>query len=160
MDIYVTLRNIGISSRKYPAEMVPLAQEIYNLWQDMKTDEAKSLCAQYGISSPYAAGTILSSQKYKDTYEIPCCAVSFGDVSFVTAAYEMFSTAQLAVKAGTPFKMTFVLTCSQEAHGYMPTEDAFPHGGYEVDTTHYVQGTAEALRDTYLDMLNTLYSER
>jgi hypothetical protein len=153
-------RTYTAATKKHPFELVKKAEEIVALWQAMKTDEAKALCRQYGISSPYAASAVIASQSYADTYDIECCALSFGDVSFITAGYEMFSTIQLAIKAATPYKMTFILTCSQEKHGYMPTADVFPNGGYEVDTCRYVAGTAEALRDTYLEQLDLLYSER
>jgi hypothetical protein len=41
----------------------------------------------------------------------------------------------------------------------MPSSSAYDYGCYESDTSRYEQGTAEAVRDTFLDMLKGLRGE-
>ena len=89
--------------------------------------------------------------------EIPVYAVSLGDLAFVTVPFEMFDTNGMQIKEGSPFSMTFVLTCANNNLSYLPSETAFKHGGYAVDVTLFQRGTAEALVDSYLSMLDTLY---
>ncbi len=117
---------------------------------------AKELCAQYGFGSAYAAGSVISKASRGETETMLICALSFGDIAFVTAGYEMFSTTQQEIKAASPFRMTFVLSCSQEAHGYMPSYQSYLNGRYERDQCRYELGTAEQLRDEFIGMLNEL----
>ena len=39
--------------------------------------------------------------------------------------------------------MTFTLAYANGALGYMPAEEIFPHGGYEVYVSRFAQGTPE-----------------
>ena len=112
----------------------------------------------YGIHSPYHANAIISkaNKGTSDSFEI--FAVSFGDVGFACAPYEMFDTNGTFIKENSPFPITFVAECANGANGYFPSEIAWDNNGYEVDTCKYMKGTAEALADRYVAMLETLYN--
>jgi hypothetical protein len=69
----------------------------------------------------------------------------------------MFDTNGMQIKEGSPFSMTFVLTCANNNLSYLPSDLAFQHGGYAVDVTLFTRGTAEELVTSYLGMLNDLY---
>jgi hypothetical protein len=57
--------------------------------------------------------------------------------------------------------MTIIATISNKTNGYFPSDFAFTvSGGYEVDTTSYVGGTAERLADQYLTMLGEMYNNK
>jgi hypothetical protein len=57
------------------------------------------------------------------------------------------------VKDNSPFNVTFVITGNLI---YIPQEYAFAYRSYEADTTYFEEGTAEALADEYVNMLNSL----
>ena len=59
---------------------------------------------------------------------IPYDVVTVGDISFVTAIYEMFDTNAMAIKENTPYEMTFVLTLTNGRGGYMPTQQCWEYG--------------------------------
>jgi aromatic ring hydroxylase len=40
------------------------------------------------------------------------------------------------------------------AFGYVPTAEAFPHGGYEVLVSRYTQGTGEEFANEQIRLLN------
>jgi hypothetical protein len=87
-------------------------------------------------------------------------AFSFGDVAGIVVPYEMFDTNGMQIKEGSPFGTTFVLTCAINSLSYLPSDLAFQHGGYAVDVTLFVRGTAEALVESYLGMLDTLHNDQ
>ena len=88
--------------------------------------------------------------------DIPISAVSMGDVGFVSAPYEMFDANGVQIKEGSNFKMTFVCAYANGDYGYIPSSLAHSHGGYEVFSCCFVQGTGEALADKMISMLNEL----
>lgn len=89
--------------------------------------------------------------------DITMGAFSMGDLAFVTAPYEMFCENGMDIKKGSPFKMTFVSTCTNGALSYIPSIATFEYGGYEVEMTKFVAGTAEKLADGYISMLKQIY---
>ena len=92
--------------------------------------------------------------------EISLYAISLGDLAFVTVPFEMFDTNGMQIKERSPFSTTFVLSCSNNSLSYLPSDLAFQHGGYAVDVTLFVRGTAEALVESYVGMLDSLYSSQ
>ena len=117
--------------------------------------EVTTLGAEHGIhlNSPYHAGAVASRASMGNYSEFDISAYSFGDVGFVAAPYEMFDTNGKYIKETSPFAMTIVAELANGSNGYFPSEFAFGYGGYEVDTTKYVCGTAEELADSFVSML-------
>ena len=111
-------------------------------------------CKVQVLSNTFA-GT--SKEDESKTIDIPMYAFSIGDVAFITAPYEMFCENGKAIKDGSPFSMTFIASCSNGSLSYMPSAPTFAYGGYEVESTQFVSGTAEKLVDTYISMLNELH---
>ena len=139
--------------------LVSLAREAQTLWAE--TNDIMTVTnayQQYGINGPYHANAIVSkaSKGKSDSFEI--FAVSFGDVGFACAPYEMFDTNGTFIKENSPFPVTFVAECANGANGYFPSELAWDNNGYEVDTCKYMKGTAEKLADRYVAMLESLYN--
>ena len=141
--------------------LVSYAKEAQALWSE--TNDIMTVTnayIQYGINGPYHANAIVSkaAKGSSDSFEI--FAVSFGDVGFACAPYEMFDTNGTFIKDNSPFPITFVAECANGANGYFPSELAWDNNGYEVDTCRYMKGTAEALADRYVAMLETLYNAK
>ena len=139
--------------------LVSLAREAQTLWGETNDIMiVTNAYVQYGINGPYHANAIVSkaSKGKSDSFEI--FAVSFGDVGFACAPYEMFDTNGTFIKENSPFPVTFVAECANGSNGYFPSENSWDNGGYEVDTCKYMKGTAEKLADRYVAMLDSLYN--
>ena len=122
------------------AEQIAHAQEIMSLPEN--SVEYQTLLAKYGLTSREAEGINRRSHKGK-TVDVPFTAISFGDIGFASAPYEMFDTNGKEVRDGSPFKMTFVLSYTNGGFGYVPSALAFPNKGYEVYITWFAEGSAE-----------------
>lgn len=135
------------------------ATKIREIWTSTNNwDQAMAAAPDAGIESPYHAGAIISrSKKTEPTLALELNAIRIGPLAFVTAPDELFDVTAVAVKEGSPFDTTFVMTCTNGLHNYIAAEYAFQgRGVYEVHNRSFVQGTAEELADNFLEMLNTL----
>ena len=52
--------------------------------------------------------------------------------------------------------MTFIITCSEGAKGYLPSELGVQIGTYESCVTEFEYGTAEKLADDFVNMLTEM----
>jgi hypothetical protein len=145
--------------------MAGVCRDLRDRWNkgEITYADVTELGKAYGLSlnSPYHAGAIANRANMDSSASFPIWAYSFGDVGFVAAPYEMFDTNGMFIKENSPFKMTIIATISNKTNGYFPSEFAFTvSGGYEVDTTSYVGGTAERLADQYVEMLTQQFNNK
>jgi neutral ceramidase len=77
------------------------------------------------------------------TAEIQIIAV--GDIALVGVPGECFTSLGQQIKQGSPFRHTHVLTFANGNVGYIPTREAYPRGGYEVDIAHRYYGYSAPL---------------
>ena len=140
-------------------EYLTIADEVNSVWVSTNNKkEAMAKAAGYPIYSVYHASRIRENSRLGPTSEIPMVTFSFGDVSGIVMAYEMFDTNGMFIKENTPFEMTFLVGYAYPGSlGYIPSAIAWEHGGYECDNSTFVAGTAEKLADQYLAMLNELH---
>lgn len=135
------------------------ASQVYNHWKDTN-DYAGAMKLAEGteIMSPYHAMSIVSrSQNNSEGRTLEMNAISIGSVGFITAPYEMFDVNGMAIKDGSPFDTTFIMTCSNGHHDYIAASYAFENGGsYEVHNRVLGKGTAEDLQEQYIAMLKEL----
>ena len=130
------------------------AQEIKALNRYDGDAEVYAIAAKYGFESAKEVDAIVSrNTNYGETKNHLIGAISFGDLAFVAAPYEMFDTNGMEIKEGSPFNMTFVLTNAGGAGAYIPSALAVPNGGYEVYTTVDEFGTAERMVSEFLAIL-------
>ena len=52
--------------------------------------------------------------------------------------------------------MTFICTNANESHSYIPTREAYEYGCYESYVSYFAKGTAEAVGEKYVEMLDGL----
>ena len=150
--IKVSASSYKVYVRKDDAETVKKAKEFESLKEG--SSEYKALLDKYGFNSKYEVEAINKRANSGESEIFYLSAFSFGDLGFVSVPYEMFDTNGVQIKEGSPMKMTFVLTNANGWAGYIPDENAIPHGGYEVYMTKYAFGTAERIVDELLKMLN------
>lgn len=138
--------------------------EMLAIYQDViargGTDDEAELATNGIINSNWEVISMGARSRNTDkTTDLSILALSIGDLSFIGAPYEMFDTNGMYIKEHTPFDMTFILCYCNDGHGYIASDYAFEYGCYEVDTRDFVRGTAEALADEYVSMLNELKGE-
>ena len=139
-------------------DLVEIAQVYYDHWTTAhEWDTVAGEALAYGINSGYHAGSILSHSKLPETWDVGLKGFCIGDVAFIMAPYEMFSTNGQNIKNDSPFAMTFVVTCANGNEGYMPTWEAFAYDCYESNVCKFESGIAEALEEACLDLLQRLY---
>jgi len=83
-------------------------------------------------------------------------AFCIGDVGFVTVPFEMFDNTGKDIKGASPFETTIVITYANGRSGYLPSQEVWEYGAYELTICYYKQGTAEEVVQQLLSMLNDL----
>ncbi len=93
------------------------------------------------------------------TVPIEIRALRIGDAVLVSAPMEIFSATGLAIRAASPFPVTFVGGYTNGTEGYLPPADCYAEGGYEVELACYVAKNAEAVfRQTAIDLVRALHA--
>jgi neutral ceramidase len=86
---------------------------------------------------------------------------TIGDsIALPTVPGEPFCEIGMAVKAGSPFAHTLFTGYSNIGWAYIPTADAYPLGGYEVEITPFAPEAADMVVKGSLALLNQLAAER
>ena len=83
-----------------------------------------------------------------------------GDLGIVALPGEIFVELGLDIKKRSPFKHTLILTLSNNALGYIPNEDAFQYGAYEVEVSNVAAGQGELLVESAVAQLLALKKEK
>lgn len=86
-------------------------------------------------------------------------AVRIGDVAIVGVPAEFFTKLGLDIKNRSPFRHTYIAELANDWIGYVPDQDAFKLGGYQVWTgfhSYCEPGTGERIVDAAVEMLNAL----
>jgi len=81
-----------------------------------------------------------------------------GDVAFLGLGGEVVNEIGRAIEAASPFPHTLVITHSNGAAGYLPTREAYPEGGYDVETSPFAPAAAEKVVEEALRLLRGLRS--
>ena len=69
---------------------------------------------------------------HADDDDIPITTFTCGEIAFVAVAAECFTEAGLRIRESSPYKQTLIATNTNGWVGYIPTEEAYAQGGYEV----------------------------
>ena len=139
------------------ASLVEKCEEINNEWLE-KADRnlSNKRAREIGLNSIYAVRGVLMRQTLPESEKMYLHAFRVGDLGFVTAPYEMFGTNGMFIKEYSPYAMTFVVSCANNAQAYLASDLAFTHGCYEVDTRRFPRGTAEKCAETFVEMLKEI----
>ena len=134
------------------------AKEVANYWASTN-DLAGSvkLAQENEMNSPYHANGIISKANKPKTMDMKIYVLSFGDVAFVFAPYEMYDTQGTYIKGNSPYDMTFISTCANESFSYIPDEAGHDYNSYEANAGYFVRGTAEQLAEEYVSLLKQIH---
>jgi hypothetical protein len=98
-----------------------------------------------------------------DTCSIAVGAMRIGPAVFLLSQGEVFIEYQIRAKRSCPDKTVFFMAYTNGLKGYIPTEEAFRHKGYEVDQAYvYTEEPSPLTPDTdhiYMNALNDLLRE-
>ena len=78
------------------------------------------------------------------------------DTALVTLPHEIFTELGIAIKAGSPFRRTMVVSLANDLDFYLPTRRAFEEGNYEPTTCPLLPGCGERLVAAAVKLLNEL----
>ncbi|HHW49204.1 MAG TPA: hypothetical protein GXX14_11415 [Clostridiaceae bacterium] len=120
---------INLPLRKISKEEIDKAQKLI----EERGDYIPSLLD--GVPDEVYAREIIKLSKIKDKYvETQIHAVRIGDSVIATLPGEVFAEFGLRIKKESPFKNTLVFGLANDCVGYVPTNEAFDEGGYEIKT--------------------------
>ena len=86
-----------------------------------------------------------------------------GNVALVGVPGELFTELGIQIKRRSPFRYTYVVGLANDWIGYIPDQEAFNLGGYQVWTGFHSfveKGTGEALVEKAVQLLSDLYSRQ
>ncbi len=148
--------------RKDDAATVALASAIYNEKDPVKKQQL--LANQSTFVNASAAESCVYRNLNKSIGEkisMRFSAISFGEIGFAGAPYEMFHQNGIQLREKSPFKMTFVCGYTNGSHGYVPAWECTVSGSqydvsgcYENYVSRVVDGSGEEFRDELLRLLN------
>jgi hypothetical protein len=96
-------------------------------------------------------------QKYGGEFPEEVQAVRLDhDTAIVTLPHEVFVELGMAIKSGSPFRTTIVISLANDLDFYIPTRRAFEEGHYEPTTCPLEPGCGELLVNTALKLLGEL----
>ena len=83
--------------------------------------------------------------------------IRMGGIALVGFPGEPFSEIGVRVKQASPFPHTLFSGYTNDYLGYVPVAEAYPEGGYEVDTSPFLPDTADRLAEASLALLGELW---
>ena len=140
---------VRLSRRSFSAEQIAHAQDV----------AARMFTEKLGTVPMAEAVCILDTARLKDTPllgEVQVIAFS-DELAIVSLPGEIFVELGLSLKAGSPFKHTFIAELANGSIGYIPNREAYPQGNYEVVSSRCEAGSGEKLVETALTLLKELY---
>lgn len=143
-------------SDDHMGEKAKEALERYNEYPYDQKAEANKMIREMGFNSFLHAMGVARRADMEPTLSMDLWAMRAGDLGFISAPYEMFCSSGMYIKKNSPYKMTFVVSCSNDSYDYMADDTTFQYDVYEVNTRRYGRGTAEKLAQNFVEMLNEL----
>lgn len=141
---------LGASRASVPLEMLPLASAedicgLWRAWQDVTTEHPEGSLAYRTAAVIYRDHARRLTRTYWGSDPVPryngeTQALRIGPLAIVSLPGEFFSAYGMHIKATSPAPATMVAGWSNDNLGYFPTAEAFPIGGYEMDTASRYYG--------------------
>jgi hypothetical protein len=86
--------------------------------------------------------------------KIPITVVGLGDIAFFGLGGEPFTEYGYIAREAFPDKFILTTTCTNGGEGYLPSQQAFSQGGYEVISSHFTDTLEKTVMDASLEMLS------
>ncbi len=139
-------------------------EKAIEIFEDFTTGEitlenANAEAKKYGFSSVYECGKVRFVKKMttETSVNIPLVVITFSDLAFASAPYEMFCQNGVNIRKESKAKTTFVITNANGSNSYIPSRASFANKGYEVAVCQFKKGTAELLEAKFVEIINANY---
>jgi hypothetical protein len=162
----VTLAPIGVAHKEaeLPAktfdtldearEAVAALQADLESARNERANKGRLWWIEHRLGKAQAALDSLEKGKPLPPVVAPIWGVVMGEVGLATGPGEIFCEIGLAVKEAAVVPHTMYSSCTNGSIGYVPMPDAYPDGGYEVESACRVgPGAAAIVTDTAIAML-------
>ncbi len=133
-----------------------VAKEVLSIAQSKGNTAADAYAKEKGLQSATHAYNINKRAELPDTQTMEINALSIAGIGFISAPYEMFSTASLYIKGNSPLDTTVVISCANGRHNYLANKESYDYYAYETIHAVAAQGTSEALAEKYVELLKGL----
>jgi hypothetical protein len=155
---------VAVSSEMVALPRIEIGEAEYRHCQQvMEEARRQPLRGQVdGLPEAHFAGLRLAmyeNQHRPDHAEV--LVIRVGDVALVGLPGEVFCEIGMELRRCSAAPHTLVAGLSGDAIGYLPTQESFAQGGYEVTTgsTFYQPGGAERLGQSAVEQLRRLFAE-
>ena len=150
------MRAISVPAQLPKAEELPKAREYDRLHREGR--DAEIPFSGMELTTAVAeAGRMLLLEHGPESFSLPLSAVAIGDaVAFAGIPGEPFTAIGAAVRAESPFKMTFCTCLTNGSCGYFPVSSAYAEGGYEARSSVFAATVADDIVRGACDLLRTL----
>ena len=154
----LSTKTVTYPSNKDKLELLPYAAAVISAGQKYGNiaNETVTLARENGFSSYFEASAIKTRASYPATKSMDLRTMTIGNLGFAIAPYEMFGTQGMYIKENAPCDTTFIITCSEGAMGYLPSQLGVEIGCYESCVSQFEYGTAEKLADDFVNMLKEM----
>jgi hypothetical protein len=114
------------------------------------------------LAQNYARSVVSAAERPEDQLTVQIQAIRIGDFAVCGIPFETFVEIGLDLKKRSPLKQTMVIGLANGRHGYLPTLEQHPLGGYEtwIGTNQVQEDTSVILTNHLLEMLQELAASR
>ena len=136
------VKTLSVPSQMPKPEELPQAREYDRLHREGR--DAEIPFTGMALTTVVAeAGRMLLLEHGPQTFALPLSIVAIGDsVAFAGIPGEPFTEIGRAVKAQSPFRMTFCTCLTNGSCGYFPVASAYAEGGYEARSSVFASTVA------------------
>lgn len=92
--------------------------------------------------------------------ELRVSAARIGDIGLLGIGGEVLTEVGWAIKRGSPFKTTLVITHCNGSKGYLPPAHRYKEGGYEIETSPFAPAAADMVVKEALRLLHELAASK
>lgn len=133
-----------------------LGVEVVRVFRDIQTSSPSGNIKTELVTLDLPAKKSDGGEDVPDTKPLNVTVAKIGDMALVGLGCELLTEIGMAIKAGSPFEHTFVITHCNGSAGYLPPKHLYEEGGYEINQTGFAPDAADLLVKETLQMLNRL----
>lgn len=153
------VREVPLPIREVEPERLAAAQQLLAEHPAPKLQENGDVDWEWMMAALAVSVDLQRRREGNIAYEIQVLRI--GDVAIVGLPGEPFVEGQLAIKVGSPAAYTFVAHMTTQYAGYLPTREAFPRGGHEVNTSYWAKvcpGALETVAQNAVGLLGEVFA--
>ncbi len=145
-------REVTLKYRKPTAEQIAEAKAV------LAVTDKEAIEKLPRLAQNYARNVISAAERPEETLTVQLQAIRIGDLAVCGIPFETFVEIGLDLKKRSPFPQTMVIGLANGRHGYLPTLEQHPLGGYEtwIGTNVVEEDTSVILTNHLLEMLAEL----